>query len=97
MEGNDDMRGIAMQRKLIWLLIIVGLFSVAPVSGAMVFEKDSLQTSAGVLNVTFIGHGTLMLQFDGKVMHVDPVAKYADYATMPKADIIFLTHTWRSS
>jgi len=81
-----------MQRSLVWLFIIAGFFYVSPVSGATVFEKDSLQTSAGVLEVTFIAHGTLMLQFDGKVIHVDPVAKYADYATMPEADIIFLTH-----
>jgi L-ascorbate metabolism protein UlaG (beta-lactamase superfamily) len=86
------MRGIVMQRTLVWLFIIAGFFYVSPTSGATVFEKDSLQTSAGVLEVTFIKHGTLMLQFDGKVIHVDPVAKFADYATMPKADIIFLTH-----
>ena len=86
------MRGIVMRRASILLLVIVGLFCVSPVSGTTMFEKDNLLTSAGVLEVTFIGHGTLMLQFDGKVIHVDPVAKFADYATMPKADIIFLTH-----
>jgi L-ascorbate metabolism protein UlaG (beta-lactamase superfamily) len=86
------MRGIVMQRTLVWLFIIAGFIYVSPASGVTVFEKDSLQTSAGAVEVTFIAHGTLMLQFDGKVIHVDPVAKYADYATMPKADIIFLTH-----
>lgn len=60
--------------------------------GKAVYEQDSLPTSAGVVEVTFIGHGSLMLRFDGKVIHVDPVTTYADYATMPKADIILLTH-----
>lgn len=56
------------------------------------YEKDSLQTSAGPLEVTFIGHGTLMFQFGDQVIHIDPVANYIDYTTMPKADIIVLTH-----
>lgn len=56
------------------------------------FEKDSLPTSSGNVEVTFIGHGTLMLQHKGNIIHVDPVSQYADYATMTKADVILLTH-----
>ena len=56
------------------------------------FEKDILQTSSGNLEITFIGHGTLMFAFGGKVIHVDPVGQYADYTKLPKADMIFLTH-----
>ncbi|MGD8787196.1 MAG: MBL fold metallo-hydrolase, partial [Phycisphaerales bacterium] len=40
----------------------------------------------------FIGHGTLMFTFDGKVIHVDPVSREADYTKMPKADLILVTH-----
>jgi len=56
------------------------------------FEQDIIQTSAGDLKITFIGHGTLMFAFDGKTIHVDPVSREADYDEMPKADIILLTH-----
>ncbi len=56
------------------------------------FEKDILPTSRGELVISFIGHGTLMFQFDGKVVHVDPVGQYADYAKLPKADVILVTH-----
>ncbi len=56
------------------------------------FEVDSLQTTAGPLELTFIGHGTLMFQHGGKTIHVDPVASMADYATLPKADLILVTH-----
>ena len=35
-------------------------------------ERDTLTTSQGDLKITFIGHGTLMFQFGGKVIHVDP-------------------------
>jgi len=63
-----------------------------PVMGQEQFEKDVIETSAGELEITFIGHGTLMFQFDGKVIHVDPWSRLADYSKLPKADIILLTH-----
>ena len=56
------------------------------------YETDIIKTSAGELKITFIGHGTLMFTFDGKVIHVDPVGQYADYTRLPKADIILITH-----
>jgi L-ascorbate metabolism protein UlaG (beta-lactamase superfamily) len=56
------------------------------------FEKDVVQTSGGNLEITFIGHGSLMFTFGGKVIHVDPVSAEADYAKLPKADLIAVTH-----
>jgi L-ascorbate metabolism protein UlaG (beta-lactamase superfamily) len=56
------------------------------------FESDVLPTSAGNLTMTFIGHGTLMFEMDGKTIHVDPYGKLADYAALPKADAILITH-----
>lgn len=56
------------------------------------FEKDVFKTSEGDLTIFFIGHGTLMMEFDGKVIHIDPVGNYADYSKLPKADIILITH-----
>jgi len=56
------------------------------------YETDTFETSAGELKITFIGHGTLMLTFDGKIIHVDPVGSEADYTNFPKADIILITH-----
>ena len=56
------------------------------------FEQDIIKTSAGNLKITFIGHGTLMFAFKGKVIHVDPVSREADYTDMPKADLILVTH-----
>lgn len=55
-------------------------------------ETDTFKTSQGELKITFVGHGTLMFTFAGKVIHVDPVSAEADYATMPKADLILITH-----
>ncbi|WP_432823403.1 MBL fold metallo-hydrolase [Trichloromonas sp.] len=53
---------------------------------------DTIETSAGDLQISFIGHGTLMFAFDGKIIHVDPWSKLADYAKLPKADLILITH-----
>ena len=59
------------------------------------FEVDRIQTDQGMLEITFVGHGTLMFTFGGKVIHVDPVSREADYAKMPKADLILITHEHR--
>ena len=56
------------------------------------FEEDVIGTSEGDLKIAFVGHGTLMFTFKGKVIHVDPVSREADYSTMPGADLILLTH-----
>jgi L-ascorbate metabolism protein UlaG (beta-lactamase superfamily) len=58
-------------------------------------ETDIIKTSAGNLEITFIGHGTLMFKFGGKVIHVDPWADLADYTKLPKANLILLTHEHR--
>ncbi len=56
------------------------------------FETDVYKTSAGELRITFIGHGSLMLEFRGKVIQVDPWSKLADYSHLPKADVVLITH-----
>ena len=65
------------------------------VNAAGKFEQDIIETGAGGLKITFIGHGTLMFTFGGRVIHVDPVGEYADYQTLPKADLILITHEHR--
>ncbi len=55
------------------------------------FEKDVIRTSSGELGITFIGHGSLMLTFNKKIIHVDPFSKLADNGKLPKADVILTT------
>jgi L-ascorbate metabolism protein UlaG (beta-lactamase superfamily) len=56
------------------------------------FATDKIKTTQGELTITFLGHATLMMSFGGKIIHIDPVSQYADYANMPKADLILVTH-----
>jgi putative metal-dependent hydrolase len=70
------------------LLMVTGMASIA-----QKFESDSFVTKDGkTLKITFIKHGSLMFEFDGKIVYVDPVSDYADYSKLPKADIILITH-----
>jgi L-ascorbate metabolism protein UlaG (beta-lactamase superfamily) len=74
------------------VLSLLMLCFALPVVAQDQFEKDVIETSAGDLEITFIGHGTLMFQFDGKVIHIDPWSRLADYSKLPKADLVFITH-----
>ena len=58
----------------------------------MKYSSDVFETSAGELAISFIGHGTLMFEFNDMVIHVDPTMREADYADMPDADLIMVTH-----
>ena len=58
-------------------------------------KTDVLTTSSGNLEITFVGHGSLMLTYGGRVIHVDPYSILADYTRLPKADLILVTHEHR--
>jgi len=59
------------------------------------FETDVIPTSAGDLEITFLGHGSLMLAFNGKNIYVDPFSRVADYSQLPEADVVLITHEHR--
>jgi L-ascorbate metabolism protein UlaG (beta-lactamase superfamily) len=70
-------------------------FAIALSSAAVAgetFEKDTIATSAGDVEITFIGHGSLMLRWEGKTTFVDPFSRLADFTEFPKADLILITH-----
>jgi L-ascorbate metabolism protein UlaG (beta-lactamase superfamily) len=56
------------------------------------FETDTFKTSEGELEITFLGHGSLLFSYGGKRIYVDPFSRVADYAALPKADAVLITH-----
>ncbi|MBN1360569.1 MAG: MBL fold metallo-hydrolase [Sedimentisphaerales bacterium] len=77
--------------RMSWIMVV--LLAVSLVSAAeKELEMDVVKVDSNDLKITFIGHGTLMFEYQGKVIHVDPVSREADYTKLPKADLILLTH-----
>jgi L-ascorbate metabolism protein UlaG (beta-lactamase superfamily) len=85
------------QMKTAARVFLMAIVCTAGVWAADVFdpnrlERDVIKTDAGDLTITFIGHATLMLECGGKVIHIDPWTKLADYTKQSKADLILITH-----
>lgn len=63
---------------------------VTPFAGLLAGPNDSVRTAEGLLKITPVTHGSLMLEFKGKVIHIDPWSR-GDYTGLPKADLILIT------
>ncbi len=53
---------------------------------------DKINTSAGIVEMHFIGHGSLMFKVNSFVIYFDPVRSSGSYDNFPKADLILVTH-----
>jgi L-ascorbate metabolism protein UlaG (beta-lactamase superfamily) len=82
--------------KILTTIVMVFAFALSGICQnnkvAKTYETDSFETGKGKLDITFIGHGTLMLKAGNTIIHVDPVSGQADYAILPKGDLILITH-----
>jgi len=79
-------------------ILLISLFCISLETAGFagnILETDVVKTAGGKLEITFIGHGTLMFTFGGKIIHVDPFSRLADYSKLPQADMILLTHEHR--
>ena len=68
------------------------MLSTLGFTAPFIYQKDVIETSAGQLSIYFIGHGSLMFDFNGKIIYVDPCSQFGNYKILPKADIILITH-----
>lgn len=78
-----------MKKALLQLIMIT---MTAPVFSQEPPVSDLITTSAGVVSMSFIGHGSLMFKVDNFVIHIDPVKSSGSYDSLPWADIILVTH-----
>ena len=73
-------------RNFLLLLLILIPFNI------MAQSNSTFKTSIGDVKLTLIGHGSVMIEFDNKIIQVDPYSEVADYSQLPKADLILITH-----
>lgn len=81
-----------VKKLIIRILIFLPMIASIPSFAQENPKFDVVPTSLGNLEMHFIGHGTLMFKIKGIVVHIDPVSMYADYAALPKADMIVVSH-----
>lgn len=74
------------------LVLFLGGAAAMALAGPATPQADTFPTKSGDLQITFVGHGTLMLTWNGVVVHVDPVSSMGDYSRLPRADVILVTH-----
>ncbi len=77
-------------KKIFTTLIIIAM--TASVFSQDQPEVDRISTSAGDVEMFFIGHGSLMFRINTFVIHIDPVKSSGKYDKLPKADLVLVTH-----
>ena len=76
------------------ILAIMSIFSIFGLHAAPKYATDTIETPDGTqVRITFFGHASLAMEVNGRHIYVDPVAEFADYAKLPKADLVVVTHS----
>lgn len=61
---------------------------------APAYPSDSLTARDGSeITLHFFKHASLAIETGGKWIYVDPVSDYADYGSLPKGDLVLITHS----
>lgn len=67
--------------------------AVCGATGGSPYPQDSFRADNGKeFSIRFFAHSSLAIEYDGKWLYFDPVGGNADYASLPAADYIFITH-----
>jgi L-ascorbate metabolism protein UlaG (beta-lactamase superfamily) len=57
-----------------------------------IHAAEEFKTSKGKVLITPINHATMIVEWGGKTIYVDPVGMAVWYKTFPKPDVVLLTH-----
>jgi L-ascorbate metabolism protein UlaG (beta-lactamase superfamily) len=71
---------------------MVLLMAAGALSAESAAPEDTFPPAPLGLRIAFLGHATLIVTYGETVIHVDPVGQYGNYAKLPKADIVLVTH-----
>ena len=74
-------------KHLLSSIFVVVLCTYHNISAAEEFE-----TTKGKVVITPINHATMVVEWDGKTIYVDPVGMADWYTAFPKPDVVLLTH-----
>ena len=78
-------------RQVIVICALISLLSLNAFSAATPNKQsDEIMTSKGILRLRPLYHGSVMLEFERKIIHIDPWSQ-ADYTGLPQADLILST------
>ena len=85
-----------MKKTFACLLTALGFASAGGQTPAA-YETDTFTTPGGkTVHITALMHASLRIVYDGREIQIDPVGRLGDrtvdYAAMPKADILLVTH-----
>lgn len=90
-----------MNLKKIAALFLVFIFTVLYINSNDQGQKpkevqmDEFKLDKGSIKIYFLGHATLMIDYNNFIIHIDPVKEYLSDKDLPKADIILVTHQHR--
>ena len=81
------------------IILILSLMSILSIFGCgrpktLEYPSDTVTTRNGTeITLTFFKHASLSIAVNGKYIYIDPVGANADYASLPKADVVLITHS----
>ena len=72
----------------------MSLFSIFGGGNAPAYPTDTIVAPDGTeVTFTFFKHASLSIRFGERYIYTDPVHQYAEYARLPKADLVLVTHS----
>ena len=70
------------------LILLIGIILCLNLAQA----AEEFKTAKGKVVVTPLNHATMVVEWDGKTIYVDPVGMADWYKAFPKPDVVLLTH-----
>jgi L-ascorbate metabolism protein UlaG (beta-lactamase superfamily) len=77
-----------MMKNITQTVMLTGFISLFVIQTALVYGSTGTDT----FSIHYLGQSALYFEYKDLVIHVDCYSSYANYDTLPDADLIFITH-----